>query len=547
MLMPLEKASIVNFLDELKKLLGEIYVIDSLEQLVVKTRETGHVTHRPRALVYPSCVSEVQQVVHLANKHHCKIFACSRGQNWGYGGNNLLDEDTVVIVLERMNRILEVNEELAYAVIEPGVTYEQLNRYLKERGYRLWIDCIDGTPLGSVIGNALDRGIGITPYGDHFANLCGMEVVLPNGTLIHTGGSSPQHTINTWHTHKWGLGPYMEGIFTQSNFGIVTQAGIWLMPQPQAYFSYIFEFDNDENLGSVIDCFRKLALEGVVSSKLHLLSDFVYLTVLTQKIKEGLPKGHVRKEDLQKLRRKYGLTAWSGVAALYGNEAQLAIQKKILRKELKPYGRLLVFSDWEVRWIEKLIKTCERFSILKTLLEKISHRPLSMLSSFPHVHAGMKGNPTSYFLNHAYFKLAQDRPCNDVNPARDGVGLTWFAPVLPFTGKHVVPYLKESRAIFENHGFDFYMAMLMLNPRSIVCLMGILFDKENLEEVKRAQELYDELFRKLHEHRYEQYRAGIACWERIWQDAPELSAFYSLLKRAIDPNQVLAPGKYGIK
>jgi 4-cresol dehydrogenase (hydroxylating) len=108
-----------------------------------------------------------------------------------------------------MNRILEVNEKLAYAVIEPGVTYEQLNFYLKQQGYRLWIDCTDGPPLGSVVGNALDRGIGETPYGDHFGNLCGMEVVLPNGEVIHTGGSSPHHPVKTWHTHKWGLGPYI--------------------------------------------------------------------------------------------------------------------------------------------------------------------------------------------------------------------------------------------------------------------------------------------------------------------------------------------------
>ena len=535
------------FLNELKKTLGDSSVIDSIKQVAAKTKETGHITHQPRGLVYPSSTQEVQQVVRLANKHQCKIFACSRGQNWGYGGNNFLDEDTVVVVLERMNRILEVNEKLAYAVIEPGVTYEQFHRYLKERGYPLWIDCIDGTPLGSVIGNALDRGVGATPYGDHFGNLCGMEVVLPNGEIIHTGGSSPHHPIKTWHMHKWGVGPYIEGIFTQSNFGIVTKVGIWLMPEPEAYNSYIFELNEDENLGPVIDRFQKLALQGVLSSKLHFISDFVYLTILTQRFKENLPS-HLGTEDLKKLRKKYGFAAWNGaVAALYGTKKQVAIQRKILKKELGSYGRILTFSDQSVAWVEKLIKVCEKFPAFGRLVEKLSGRPLTTIRSLPYFHRSTKGVPTNYFLNHAYFKLPKERPDYAINPAQDGVGLTWFAPVLPFTSEHVVPYLRESRQLFDKHGFDFYMAMLMLNPRSVVCLMGILFDKQNSGEVKKAGALYDELFAKLHENHYEQYRAGIACWPRIWQDAPELSEFYSAIKGAIDPNRILAPGKYGIK
>src|SRR5690606_4508860 len=86
-----------------------------------------------------------------------------------------------------MNKILHVDQELAYAIIEPGVTYEALNRFLEENNYALWTDSPGGPPTGSVIGNALDRGVGVTKYGDHFAHLCGYEVVLADGSMIHTG------------------------------------------------------------------------------------------------------------------------------------------------------------------------------------------------------------------------------------------------------------------------------------------------------------------------------------------------------------------------
>ena len=96
-----------------------------------------------------------------------------------------LQEGALIIILERMNRIHEVDEELCYAVIEPGVSQGQLNEYLKNTGSNLWIDCTDSSPDGSLIGNALDKGVGYTPYGDHFGHLCGMEVVLANGDISY--------------------------------------------------------------------------------------------------------------------------------------------------------------------------------------------------------------------------------------------------------------------------------------------------------------------------------------------------------------------------
>ena len=66
-----------------------------------------------------------------------------------------------------MKRIIEVNEKYAYAVVEPGVSYFDLYRYLQERNIKLWID--PAAPgWGSVLGNLTEHGAGYTPYGDSF-------------------------------------------------------------------------------------------------------------------------------------------------------------------------------------------------------------------------------------------------------------------------------------------------------------------------------------------------------------------------------------------
>ena len=85
------------------------------------------------------------------------------------------------------------------------------------------------------MGNALDRGGGYTggDFRDHFDAHCGMEVVLPTGELVRTGMGANPHA-KTWQLFKYGMGPWVDGIFSQSNFGIVTKMGFWLMEEPEA-------------------------------------------------------------------------------------------------------------------------------------------------------------------------------------------------------------------------------------------------------------------------------------------------------------------------
>src|SRR5262249_25986580 len=211
---------------------SEPLVTDPVE-LERRSRDTVPGRIPPLAFVYPASTDEVAQVVRLADHYGVTIWPHSSGRNWGWS-NSPTQEGSVVMILERMNRILSINEELAYAVIEPGVSYEDLNNYLKTHNIKLWADCTGGPPKGSVLGNALDRGVGVTTHGEHFASLCGLEVVLPSGKILRTGGY-PDGKEGTRYTYKWGIGPYIEGLFSQANFGVVTQGGIWLMPEPEAH------------------------------------------------------------------------------------------------------------------------------------------------------------------------------------------------------------------------------------------------------------------------------------------------------------------------
>ncbi|KAL2815101.1 hypothetical protein BJX63DRAFT_430923 [Aspergillus granulosus] len=191
------------------------------------------------AVVYPSSTEEAQAIVFWANRHTIPTYPISI--------------------------VLKIDGSNASRMVEPGVSYYKLYEEIQKTGYPLWIDC-PNLGRGSVMGNELARRVGYTPYGDHFANHCGMEIVLPTGELLQTGmGALPgkdgaDNPVR--EPFQPACGPYSDGIFSQSNFGIVTKMGFWLMPAT-SNFSYMVTFPQDNDFEQIIEVIRPLAQRGV--------------------------------------------------------------------------------------------------------------------------------------------------------------------------------------------------------------------------------------------------------------------------------------------
>src|SRR5215472_3035244 len=248
-----------NFSDVLKQFVdavGKEWVFTSEEDLDLYRDSYSPFWHEkedpvPSAAVAPDSVEQVQQVVRIANIHRIPLWTISTGRNLGYGGSAPLLSGSVVVDLKRMDRVLEVNDTNHYALVEPGVSYFDLYRYIQERKLKVWIDVPD-PGWGSPIGNSLDRGGGYTPMRDHFDAHCGMEIVLANGDIVRTGmGALPGS--KTWQQYRYGFGPYLDGMFSQSNFGVVTKMGFWLMPEPEAYRSCVVAVPKHDDLIPLVD------------------------------------------------------------------------------------------------------------------------------------------------------------------------------------------------------------------------------------------------------------------------------------------------------
>jgi hypothetical protein len=289
------------------------------------------------AVVFPREVPEVQEMMRLCNEFEIPVWTYSIGRNTGYGGSAPRVPGSICLDLGmHMNKILDVNVEGCYALVEPGVTYFDLHDYLEKHDLRkhVWLDVPD-LGGGSIIGNAVERGVGYTPYGDHWMMHCGLEVVLPSGELVRTGmGAMPdsqdpavlkmrpdqQPPNRAWQLFNYGFGPYNDGIFTQSSLGVVVKMGIWLMANPGGFQAYMITLPSDKALSQALEITRPLRIGMVlqnVPTFRHILLDAAVYGPKSSYTSKTEP---LNDEDLDEIAAKLDLGRWNFYGAVYGPE-----------------------------------------------------------------------------------------------------------------------------------------------------------------------------------------------------------------------------------
>jgi len=75
---------------------------------------------------------------------------------------------------------------------------------------------------------------------------------------------------DTWQLFPYGFGPYADGILTQSNYGIVTKMGVWLMPPPEGFQVFMFTFPREEDLHTLVEIIRPLRIANVIANVPHI-------------------------------------------------------------------------------------------------------------------------------------------------------------------------------------------------------------------------------------------------------------------------------------
>jgi 4-cresol dehydrogenase (hydroxylating) flavoprotein subunit len=463
----------------------------------------------PSAALLPRSVEEVQAIVRLANEHQVPLWTSSQGRNNGYGGAAPRVRGGVVLNLRRMNRVLEVNEESAYAVIEPGVRFFDLHEHLQATGSKLWTSVPD-LGWGSVIGNTLDHGLGYTPYGDHVANQCGMEVVLPNGELIRTGMGALSNS-KSWHIYKRGFGPSLEGLFTQSSLGIVTKMGVWLMPQPEYYMPGWLTLRRDEDLPLLLERLRPLMIAGTIPGQPMIINATCAASALTDRSHWYQGSGALPDEVIEKMSRQPGLGRWVMRFALYGDEPVVEHQKAVVSRAFSAIpGAEVTFSKY-------------------------------------------RGDKLPAFEN-PHERVQAGVPSNDLNQmtkwygGEEG-GHIGFSCVAPVTGRDAVALSELVKSRLTQAGLD-YSGVLIVGRRFMIHVVLVVFDTKNEQQARTAYETCKSMVEPAAKLGYGEYRAHLDFMDLVANQYDfnnhSLLRLHQTLKDALDPNGILSPGKQGV-
>ena len=461
--------------------------------------------YMPAAAVAPRTVEQVQKVVTIARKHQAPLWTVSTGRNYGYGGAAPRKSGCIVVDLKRMNRIIEVNEKHAYAVVEPGVSYYELYEYIQKRGLKLWIDC-SAPAWGGVLGNFADRGVGYTPFGEHFLAQCSMQVVLADGTVVETAMGASDNAQAKYH-YKYGHGAWVDGLFTQSNFGIITRIGMWLMPEPPGYRPYMVTFPKEEDIAPITDTVQPLKLNMVIPNAATTVGLIWEAAVKVTKAQYYSGSGVMPESARKKMAADLNIGNWNFYAALYGPESIMDVNWEIIRDSFSriPGAKFYAADDRKGD------------------------------AAFDYRAKLMRGIP-----NMTEFGL--------LNWVGAGSHID-FSPMSPVTGSGALKQFEVIRDVCHQYDFD-YIGEFLIGWRDMHHVLMLVFERDNEEHKRTVRELFSALIEEASKEGYGEYRTHLHYMNQIaetynWNERA-LYKSIEALKDAFDPAGILSPGKSGI-
>lgn len=458
--------------------------------------------HQPAGAIAPVSVEEIQAIVKVANELKVPLWPISRGKNFGYGGPAPVLKGSIILDLSRMKKI-EVDVENGTVLVEPGVGFFDLYDYLQEHNIPLWLS-VPGNSWGSVAGNALDRGVGYTTYGDHAARICGLEVVLPDGDLVRTGmGAMAGSPV--WNLNKTGFGPAWDLMFVQSNFGIVTKLGLWLLPEPESVTGLNIDVQNADDLGWLIDTLGPLKRENIIQQSPSIGNWLRAAAVLTQRDQWVEPGKPLDDAAIDAIRKKFNIGWWGVAIRFYGplemNTATMNVVKRAFN------GRKL----------QNLVET-------------------KWMRGDPPEGSPVTGTPITYAMANG----------NWFGGAGGHVG---YSPTMPVSGKLAMDQFHRTYALYKQFGFDYHPSFA-ISDRHMTNVNQILFNRDSPEMMAKVDPFFRALVADATKQRYGEYRTHVQYMDLVAStydfNNHALWRLHERVKDALDPNGILAPGKSGI-
>ena len=511
-----------------------VSVLDRERELEPYRADTGAATRFPHGVVQVTDVSSVPRILDAANACGVPLWPISGGRNFGYGTAQPVLAGSVVVDLSALKRI-EIDTAAAVARIQPGVNQHDLELAIQRAGAQLLVPTTGVGPNGNILGNALDGGYGLTPITDHFEAVSELQGFWGSGLPFRHVYKNLQcgDLAERW---RFGTGPYWGGLLRQGCFGIATQATVQLARLPEDCRILIFEWASDEKFEAAQTDLSRIVEDVPGIGGIIMMNDFRILSTQSDAPLATTRRGAERCAYLQGEARRRKISSWTALGTLYGSRRAVQGAVNDIRRRVSGC-RIWSFSPAQVRRLQSLFKALPA-SFFPSLRRH--------LGSLVNALGTVEGVPITAFMRIAYALEKAARPLDHgANPARDGQGILWYAPLLPFLPQEVRRYREIMGEVLARHGFDSLLAVTSRSPRVLSATIPLLFDPALADDVLRAKACYKDLVESGLRMGWPPYRLGVDYMDLIAADeGSDQAELYRRLKTALDPNNIISPGRY---
>ncbi len=468
----------------LEPIVGEQYVSTrESDRYIYSSDSTENPAVKPLAIVMPKSVDEIQKIIKLANDTLTPIVPFITGQN--VGGLTIPQvEDSLIIDMKRMDSIIHVDEDAMYALLEPGVTFGHLRRYLDEHHPSLRYTYPLAPPYTSILANALLQGLCdlSTKHGAMADFVNGMEIVLPTGEVIRTGSGIMGD--DNWFG-RYPL-PDIVGLFSgwQGMTGIVTKIAIQLWPRPP-YIEHaaLFSFGEHETTGLITEIARTQLLDD---------ADCMSLSLVKMLLGIGYP-----------VEMFTGEPDYATLISVSGH-TQTEIEEKLTVTEK-------IVNDWK--------KTDSR-------------------------HLLVRWNAISKLMGEQALTWV-DFPSDAFKILTEFDGLTWVGTYIH--PRNWGTALHGGRAIIERHGFELMAFLKPMNGMHFGEFKFIIRFPKDSETITRVKACNEELLDFALGLKAIPYKTPVWAAKKLQDRAdPEFVNLLRRIKKLLDPNEIMNPGRWAL-
>lgn len=482
----LEKHSSLR--SSLISIFGEKNVTDKKVNLLPYSYDaTECESYMPEFVCIVETVGQVKKVVSLANEQKIPLVPYITGNN--IGGLTIPVKGGIILDFgKKMNKILYVHENHMYAVLEPGVTFGQLYKHLKQNFPHLRYSYPFAPPYSGVVGNALLSGMNNMSciHGSMGDWINGLEVVLHDSSVVKIGSCflGTEERFDNWHS-RYPM-PDLMGLFInwQGMTGLVTKCAVQLWPVKKIETALLAISDGAEKTAEFIRELGRLEIVDDISA--------VSVEVAKMALDQPVPKKFDKEPDFPII-----------IPISAHNKKHFSVK---------------------VELIEDLIKK---------LNNKYDDGSKIQMTDFD-LFASCVGENVRVF---------RDLP-GVVTPLVEYSGLTWVGTYAP--PESLGPLISEGRKLFEKFGIPTFIYMKTMKASHYAIFRPIVRYKKELEE-NRVREFCVEMLDLCLEYDCIPYKTPIwMC--KILHDRidPNWFKFFKNTKQFMDPNNIFNPGRWGI-